>query len=282
MGGKRNQTRPVTRTHAEGTRTKQSPGVAPTSAGKKPARRKTATPQLKETDLFPPVRDYLEKKGYTVRSEVRNCDVVAVKEEDVIVVELKTSINVSLLIQATDRQRITDSVYVAIPDPRGRKSAHWRGIKRVLHQLELGLILVTFSPRNTVVSVAFDPLPYQRRKLSRRRSAVIQEVANRSADYNVGGSNRTPLVTAYRENAIYIACCLVELGPSSPRELRDVGTGEKTTAILGSNFYGWFQRIERARYQVTDAGRTESKRFPDIHAQALSAITARRGEVRDD
>ena len=92
---------------------------------------KAKSPKIKETDLFPPVRDYLEKNGYTVRSEVRNCDIVAVKDSDVIVVELKTGMNVSLLIQATDRQRITDSVYVAIPDPPGRKGAHWRGIKRV-------------------------------------------------------------------------------------------------------------------------------------------------------
>lgn len=249
---------------------------------KKAARKKTAAAsRLMETDLFPPVRDYLESNGYTVRSEVRNCDVVAVKGDDVIVVELKTAMNVSLLIQATDRQRITDSVYVAIPDPRGRKGAHWRGVKRVLRQLELGLMLVTFGPRKTVVSVAFDPLPYERRKLSKRRGAVIQEVADRSADYNLGGSTRTPLVTAYRENAIYIACCLAELGPSSPRTLRAVGTGEKTTAILASNFYGWFQRIERACYQVTEAGRGEAERFPDIHTQALAAIAAAPATIKD-
>ncbi|MBS02453.1 MAG: hypothetical protein CMQ24_07085 [Gammaproteobacteria bacterium] len=233
---------------------------------------KAKSPKIKETDLFPPVRDYLEKNGYTVRSEVRNCDIVAVKDSDVIVVELKTGMNVSLLIQATDRQRITDSVYVAIPDPPGRKGAHWRGIKRVLRQLELGLILVTFSPRRTIVSVAFDPLPYRRTKRSKRRGAVIQEVADRSADYNTGGSTRTPLVTAYRENAIYIACCLAEMGPSSPKALRAVGAGAKTTSILSSNFYGWFQRVARACYQVTESGRAETARFPEIHAQALDAL----------
>ena len=238
------------------------------------ARKKASTQKLKETDLFPPVRDYLVSHGYTVRSEVRNCDVVAVKDDDVIVVELKTNVNVSLLIQATDRQRITDSVYVAIPDPRGKKGAHWRGIKRVLRQLELGLILVTFTPRRTVVSVAFDPLPYRRTQRARRRGAVIQEVADRSADYNVGGSTRTPLVTAYRENAIYIACCLAEMGPSSPKSLRAVGGGEKTTSILSSNFYGWFQRIAHACYQVNEQGRAEAARFPEIHAQARAALDA--------
>ena len=35
-----------------------------------------------ESDLYLPVKDYLEKHGYRVRGEVKNCDVVATKEDD--------------------------------------------------------------------------------------------------------------------------------------------------------------------------------------------------------
>ncbi|MCP4244022.1 MAG: hypothetical protein GY772_26015 [bacterium] len=65
---------------------------------------------LKETDLYPPLHDYLVAQGYTVRSEVNDCDVTATKDEDLIVIEIKRSLNLTLLAQAARRQRITDSV----------------------------------------------------------------------------------------------------------------------------------------------------------------------------
>ncbi len=227
--------------------------------------------KILETDLYLPVKEYLTGNGYLVRSEVAHCDITATKGDDLIVVELKTSANLTLLMQATDRQRITSSVYVAIPEPKKRR-ASWRGLKRVLRQLELGLIVVTFSPRKTYVSVVFDPLPYQRTQRSTRRNAVIREIAARSEDYNTGGTTRQPLMTAYRENALFIAACLEQLGPSSPRELRALGTGEKTLNILSANHYSWFQRTARARYEVTDLGCKQTQTYPAIKARAITAV----------
>ena len=173
-----------------------------------------------------------------------------------------------LLVQATDRQKISDSVYVAVPSPKARRSSHWRGIKRVLRRLELGLITVALDSPFKTVQVEFDPLPYQRRKTAARRRAVIQEVADRSGDYNVAGSNRRKLMTAYKENAILVACCLSQRGPMSPAELRTCGTGAKTTSILSNNFYGWFQRVARGVYQLTDKGTVELKDYPEITARS--------------
>ena len=68
-----------------------------------------------ETDLYPPIKTYLELNGYQVNAEVKDCDIVASKENDIIVVELKTSINLTLLAQAVLRQSISDSVYIAVP-----------------------------------------------------------------------------------------------------------------------------------------------------------------------
>ena len=84
-----------------------------------------------ETDLSAPVKSYLEGHGYQVNCEVKNCDIVATKDDDVIVVELKTSINLTLIVQATNRQTLSDSVYVAVPAPN-KKSHHWRGVITVL------------------------------------------------------------------------------------------------------------------------------------------------------
>lgn len=219
------------------------------------------TAERKETDLYQPIRDYLIQNGYTVRSEVINCDIAAVKDNDLIVIELKCSANLQLLIQATERQRITDSVYVAVPTPK-TKGSHWRGIQRILRMLEVGLMVVSFDRRQPNVEVLFDPLPYARKKQKRRRRAVLKEIGERSGEYNIGGSSRQKVVTAYRENAIHIACCLDRFGPMSPKHLRSRGTAEKTQSILSKNFYGWFQRVERGVYEVTACGQTEVSEYP--------------------
>jgi hypothetical protein len=218
---------------------------------------------VKETELYSPIKNWLLHNGYEVQAEVKNCDIVAVKDDALIVIELKTSANMTLLIQATDRQRISDSVYIAIPRPGNRRSKQWRGIQRVLRQLELGMI--TVDPSSTKpVQVEFDPLPYQKKKVTRRQRAVIREVADRSASYNVAGSSQQKLMTAYRESAIRIATHLKANGPMSPKALRERGTGDKTTSILARNHYGWFQRIDRGIYQITDQGVHALTEYQDV------------------
>jgi len=70
-----------------------------------------------EVDLYEPIQQYFFKQGYIVHAEVNDCDIVAIKEEELIIIELKTSLTIDLLIQATKRQRLTKNVYIAIPKP---------------------------------------------------------------------------------------------------------------------------------------------------------------------
>ena len=221
----------------------------------------------RETDLYEPVHDFLVAQGYTVRAEVNNCDITATRGDDLIVIELKRRFDLKLFTQATERQRITDSVYVALPapgdmGPRGR----WPGMKRLLRQLELGLILVFLDSPQPRVEVVFHPLPYQRQKRKRARRAVLAEMAGRGGGRNVGGSSRRKLVTAYREMAIHIACCLEKHGPLAPRRLREMGTGPKTTSILYDNHYCWFERVDRGVYALSARGREELAQYPDLAA----------------
>ena len=226
-----------------------------------------------ETELSAPVKTYLESHGYQVNCEVKDCDIVATRGDDLIIVELKTSVNLTLLVQATKRQSISDSVYVAVPAPT-KRNRQWRGTLTVLKRLEVGLLLVEEGAMGMVVSKQFDPIPYQRKKNTRSRRALLTEVADRSGDYNVGGSTKTTLMTAYRENAILIACCLSKLGPSSPKSLRNLGTGDKTTSILSANHYSWFQRVEKGVYELTDQGDFESRSFKQIYKQAEVYVEA--------
>jgi len=220
---------------------------------------------LRESDLYGPVRDWLVAQGYTVRGEVKDCDITAVKDDDLIIIELKRSFGVSLLVQSAQRQRATDSVYVALPRPKGGiYTRHWRAATHLLRRLELGLILVTFGGRAPHVEVVFHPLPHERKKAKKHKRAILTEIAGRSGDYNEGGTTPRKRVTAYRENALQIACLLEQNGPMTPRKLRELGTGPKTLSIVSGNVYGWFERVERGVYRLTQQGREELKTYTHV------------------
>ena len=224
------------------------------------------TTSLRETDLFAPVRAFLEARGYTVRAEVADCDVVGYARGQLVVVELKTRATLELLSQATARQRFADLVYVAVPGPIPRRSRRrWRGIKRLLRRLELGLLLVYPTPPPAHVEEVYAPTPYRMRKSPKQRASVLEEMVGRTANRNTGGSTRRKRVTAYRENAIQIAVILDRQGPLSAAQLQqEYNTGEKTHAILYRDYYNWFQRVDRGVYHLTDEGTQALDDFPEV------------------
>lgn len=221
--------------------------------------------KLSETDLYPPIKDYLVRNGYSVHGEVQDCDVTAVKGEELIVIELKLRLNIELLAQAVERQRITESVYVAVPRTEmNRWQSRWTRIKHLLRRLEIGLILVSPDPRSPFIEILFHPLPAQRRKSKKKGHALLQEIQARSVDVNLGGANRRPVMTAYKENALQIAVKLETHGPLSPKQLREMGTGPKTSSILYNNFFNWFERIGHGIYGLRPEGREALSLFPEI------------------
>lgn len=226
--------------------------------------------KMLEIDLWEPVRNFLINEGYTVRSEVKDCDIVAVKDEVITVAELKKSLSVSLLAQAVKRQKFADLVYAAVPKPKriiGRSK--WRDICHLIRRLELGLILVSFKGDKAFVEIAVEPAFFDREKSRQRnkknRASIIKEVEGRYEDFNIGGSRGKKVVTAYRESSIFIACCLDKFGSLSPKRLREFGTdSKKTTSILYENHYGWFEKLERGVYSISDTGRQALKIYKDL------------------
>lgn len=222
-----------------------------------------------ETDLYDPIRRYFSKNGYEVHGEVHHCDIAAVKDNELIVIELKLSLTVDLLIQATNRQRLTDQVYIAIPKPKYRlTSKKWYDLCHLVKSLELGLILVTFLKSGAKMEIAIEPSPFDRKKIMQRnkkkRERLLAEIKGRNGDHNVGGSSKTKIMTAYKENCIQIAYLLEQNGPSSPKALRQLGTGDKTLSILTKNYYGWYEKMERGIYTISEKGKQEITQFPDI------------------
>lgn len=230
---------------------------------------KTNKEKRYETDLYGPIRDYFVKNGFDVYGEVHHCDLVAVKEEELIIVELKLGLTIDLLIQATKRQRITDLVYVAVPMPKYRLSSKkWQDICHLIRRLELGLILVSFQKSyDSKVELMISPESFDRKKSTQRnktkRKKLLAEIDGRHGDYNIGGSNKTKIMTAYKENCIHIAYLLNRNGPLSAKRLGEMGTGKKTSSILRENYYDWFDKIQRGIYSISEKGKTELKDFPE-------------------
>jgi len=243
---------------------------------------------LKETDLYAPVKAFLQSSGYEVRGEVADCDLTAVRGDELVVVELKRVFGLKLLVQAVNRQKAADSVYVAIPKPpRGRFSKGFWDMCHLLKRLELGLLCVSFRDGEATVDVALHPPDHTpradgvgegrvepsrprgpgRTRSSRMRRSIIREFTGRSGDYNTGGSSRKSLVTAYRETAVRVACCLEKYGPLSAAELKAMGTGDRTWGILYRNVYGWFERVEVGRYSLHQAGKSALKAYPELRVR---------------
>jgi hypothetical protein len=78
---------------------------------------------------------------------------------------------------------------------------------------------------------------------------------------NVGGSNRTPIVTAYRQDALRCVRALAAAGPMRLGKLRVVSGVSAAAPILQRNVYGWFVRVSRGTYELTVAGQQAMNRF---------------------
>jgi hypothetical protein len=213
-----------------------------------------------ETALYLPVKRFLENLGFTVKGEVRGCDLVALSGDDppvVVIGELKLSFNLELLLQAVDRAAACDEVWLA-----ARMSARGKGregdarYRNLCRRLGFGMLAVTSSGQ---VEVIVKPATTAPRRDPKKRSRLVAEHIRRKGDPTAGGSTRSPIMTAYRQQALACASALA-LGPRKVRELKpDIPNAAN---ILRANFYGWFDRVDRGVYGLTDAGRAALKRWP--------------------
>jgi hypothetical protein len=214
---------------------------------------------LNETDLYPPVKEFLEKQGYTVKGEVQDCDVVGIRDGDIVVVELKITANLKLLYQANDRKAMTDAVYIALPDDAVvLRRTQYSDFLKLIKRLGIGLLIV--SPGSGLISAVEDPSEYTPRKLSKRKSKLLREFNELVGDPNDGGSNRRQgRMTAYRQKALGITTYLLENGPSKASSVRDALGNEKARDILYSNVYGWFEAHGKGIYSISPRGESESQ-----------------------
>jgi hypothetical protein len=208
----------------------------------------------RETDLYRPVKTFLEEQGYVVKSEVGAADVVALRgQEPPVIVELKLGFSLALFHQCIARQSMTDEVYLAVARQTGKRFA--KAVKENTSLARrLGLGLITVRLKDALVEVHCDPGPFTPRKSVKRRTMLLREFARRQGDPNDGGQTRAGLVTAYRQDALKMAVYLYEVGASKGADVARETDVKRATAMMRDNHYGWFEKVEKGIYGLTPAG----------------------------
>ncbi|MBN9056251.1 MAG: DUF2161 domain-containing phosphodiesterase [Rhizobiales bacterium] len=213
-----------------------------------------------ETSLYMPVKGFLEKAGYIVKGEVAGCDIVGLSDADppvLVVCELKLSFNLELILQAVDRAAVSDEVWIAARvSARGRGREADKRYRDLCRRLGIGMLAISDAGEVSVIVGSVSPMP---RTNPKRRSRLMREHQKRRGDPALGGSTRAPVMTAYRQQALGCAAALA----SGPLRVREVRAGvPEAGKILLSNVYGWFDRLDRGVYGLTDAGREALLRWP--------------------
>jgi hypothetical protein len=219
---------------------------------------------MAETELYAPVKSFLEAQGYVVKGEVRECDVVALRSDDPpVIVELKTGFSLQLVLQGVDRQAVSDAVYLAFPPPKRRQKSD---ILKLCRRLGLGVLVVS----GDFVEPLVDPAPYKPRPDLRRKGMLLKEFAHRVGDPEAGGTTRKPRMTAYRQDALRLLAFIVKNGPTRVAHLREDTGVSRAAGLLQNDVYGRFQRESRGVYALSPKGTAAIETYRDT-LEALAA-----------
>ncbi|WP_054005784.1 DUF2161 family putative PD-(D/E)XK-type phosphodiesterase [Cypionkella psychrotolerans] len=205
---------------------------------------------MKEADLYPDLKAYLEAQGYVVKGEVGACDILARRgDEPAVVVEMKLSFSLALVMQGVARQALFDDVYLAVPVTEKGWRLRYKDIVALCRRLGLGLLAV----KPGLVEAHLDPGPYSPRKNTLRAGRLLREFERRVGDPNLGGTTGIKRVTAYRQDALR---CLLALqaGAVKPAAIAKVAGVARAGDILRADHYGWFERVSVGIYALTPQG----------------------------
>lgn len=215
-----------------------------------------------ETTLYQPVKAFLEAAGYEVKGEVGGCDLLGLSSEDpsvVVICELKLTFNLELILQAVDRAAVADEVWIAARvSARGRGREADRRFRDLCRRLGFGMLGVSDSGEVSVLVSSISPMP---RTNPKRKSRLVREHQRRKGDPTAGGATKSPIMTAYRQQALLCAAALQQ-GLTRPRDIKPIVANAGT--ILIGNVYGWFDRTAKGQYALSVAGTEALLRWPQL------------------
>ena len=205
---------------------------------------------MREADLYPDLKAYLEAQGYVVKAEIGACDLMARRGEDPpVIVEMKLSFSLALVMQGVARQALFDDVYLAVPVAEKGWTLRYKDIIALCRRLGLGLLAV----RSGQVEAHLDPAPYVPRKSRQRAGRLLREFERRVGDPNTGGTTGIKRMTAYRQDALR---CLVVLrdGALKASVVARSAKVARAAALMRDDHYGWFERVSIGIYALTPKG----------------------------
>lgn len=206
---------------------------------------------MKEADLYPDLKAFLEGQGYEVKAEIGACDVMALRADDPpVIVEMKLSFSLALVMQGIARQALFDTVYLAVPVPKKGWPARYKDIVALCRRLGLGLLAV--AP-GTGVEAHLDPGPYLPRRNLIRAGRLLREFQRRVGDPNQAGTTGIKRMTVYRQDALRCAAVLAE-GPAKGAAVAKAAGVPRATGLMRDDHYGWFERVEKGVYGLTPTG----------------------------
>lgn len=219
-----------------------------------------------ETSLYLPVKRFLESLGYSVKGEIGNCDLLALREDEpsvVVICELKLTFNLELVLQGVDRMSVGDEIWLAAQlSIRGKGRESDPRFRNLCRRLGFGLLGVT---RTGGVEVLISPAAATPRKDPRKRSRLVEEHKRRRGDPAIGGGRGKPVMTAYRQQALACAAAMIAT-PLRPRDLKP--SCPDAQKILHRNVYGWFERADRGVYALTASGHSAVAEYLAQHQAA--------------
>lgn len=233
---------------------------------------------MQESDLYPPVKQFLEGQGYRVKAEIHDCDVLALRgDEEPVIIELKLALNLSVLLQAVDRVGLSPKVYVGVPSACGALRRRRRQVLKLFRMLGLGLLAIDPAAPAGRIDVLLDPGPYTPRRAHRKRERLLGEFVRRVGDPNLGGcETRRGIMTAYRQRALRIGRFLKANGATKASGLARLLEEPKARDILYRNVYGWFERRGAGIYELSPRGEREIVLWEeDQSGTTLDAVVAK-------
>lgn len=208
---------------------------------------------MREADLYPALKTFLEAQGYEVKAEIGACDIMAVRgDEPPVIVEMKLSFSLGLVLQGVQRQALFDTVYLAVPVPKKGWPARYKDIVSLCRRLGLGLLAV--DP-GAGVEAHLDPGPYLPRRNTARAGRLLREFQRRVGDPNQGGTTGVKRMTAYRQDALRCLAALAA-GPLKGADVAHRAGVARATGLMRADHYGWFERVALGIYGLSPKGRT--------------------------
>ena len=225
---------------------------------------------MREADLYPALKSYLQRQGYEVKAEIGACDILARRgDEPPLVVEMKTTFSLTLVMQGVARQGLFDTVYLAVPVSSQKGWAlRYKDILALCRRLGLGLLAVDVG--KGLVTAHLDPAPYAPRKSAVKAAGLLREFDRRVGDPNIAGTTGTPRMTAYRQDALRCAAELSASGPIRAMLVARASGVARAGPLMRADHYGWFDRQGKGVYALSPQGMAAVCE----HAQVIAALRA--------